>query len=49
LRGAQALERSAGVEAQSTVQRALALLPRVATSRTRMQLEGRLQVRSPTR
>jgi DNA-binding winged helix-turn-helix (wHTH) protein len=39
-----ALERSAGIEAQSHVQRALALLPRVPTSQARMLLEGRLRV-----
>ena len=38
-----ALERSAGVEAQAQVERAMALLPRITAGATRQQLEGRLQ------
>jgi len=39
-----ALERSAGVEAQAQVERAMSLLPRITAGAARQQLEGRLQV-----
>jgi tetratricopeptide (TPR) repeat protein len=39
-----ALERSAGVEAETQVERAMTLLPRIAEVQERLQLEGRLNV-----
>ena len=39
-----ALSRSAGVEAQSQVEMAMSLLPKIAPGPTRRQIEGRLQV-----
>jgi DNA-binding winged helix-turn-helix (wHTH) protein/tetratricopeptide (TPR) repeat protein len=39
-----ALDRSAGVEAQGQVEKAMSLIPRVAAGTHRRQLEGRLQV-----
>ncbi len=39
-----ALNRSAGVEAQSQVEMAMSLLPKIAAGASRQQLEGRLQV-----
>ena len=39
-----ALERSAGVEAQAQVERAMTLLPRISAGSARQQFEGRLQV-----
>ena len=40
----RALERSAGVEAQAQVERAMTLLPGIPAGTARQQLEGRLQV-----